>query len=61
VPHVIDAVTNHVSGQSVVHRTYNHAQYHTEKAAALALWAEHVMAIVSGRVASLVPLRRATP
>ena len=61
VPHVIDAVTNHVSGQSVVHRTYNYAQYRAEKAAALALWAERVMAIVGGRPASLVPLRRATP
>lgn len=58
-PHIIDAVTNHVSGQSIVHRTYNYAQYRNEKRQALDRWAEHVMAIVNGSRSNITPLRRA--
>ena len=36
---------------------YNKAAYRTEKAAALALWAEHVLALVEGRPAKIVSLR----
>jgi integrase len=53
-PHVIEAVINHISGhKGGVAGIYNKATYSQEKIAALARWAEHVMALVEGRV----PLR----
>lgn len=45
-PHVVEAVLNHVSGhKSGVAGIYNRAAYASEKRAALALWASHVMAL----------------
>jgi integrase len=58
-PHIIDAVTNHISGQSIVSRTYNWAKYRAEKRQALDRWAEHVVAIVERRHSKITPLRRA--
>lgn len=59
-PHVVEAVLNHVSGHKAgVAGTYNHAAYQKEKTAALTLWAEHLMAAVSGKPAKVVPLRNA--
>jgi integrase len=58
-PHIIEAALNHASGHRAgVAGIYNRATYEREKAAALALWAEHLMAIVEGRKAALVPLHR---
>jgi integrase len=58
LPHVIEAVLNHVSGHKAgVAGIYNRATYLTEKTAALTLWAEHLMAAVSGTSAKVVPLR----
>jgi integrase len=46
LPHVIEAVLNHVSGHRAgVAGVYNRALYSAEKRAALALWSEHLMAI----------------
>jgi integrase len=46
-PHVIEAVINHVSGSKAsVAGIYNKSTYEREKTAALALWGEHVMALV---------------
>jgi hypothetical protein len=60
VPHVIEAALNHVSGHKHgVHGIYNRATYEPEKARALALWAEHVVAVVDGRKSKVVPLHRA--
>ena len=57
-PHVVEAVLNHVSGhKGGVAGVYNRATYATEKAAALALWAEHVLAVVEGRPVKVVSLR----
>jgi integrase len=57
-PHIIEAVMNHVSGHKAgVAGVYNRAVYEREKRQALDLWAEHVMALVEGRVASVVQLR----
>lgn len=57
-PHVIEAVLNHVSGtRSGVGSVYNKSTYEREKAAALGLWAEHVLAIVEGRASKVVTLR----
>jgi integrase len=59
-PHIVEAVLNHVSGhKGGVAGIYNRATYDKEKREALNLWAEHVMATVEGRAATLVPLKRA--
>jgi integrase len=59
-PHIIEAVLNHVSGhKGGVAGIYNRATYDKEKREALNLWAEHITALVEGRKASVVPLRRA--
>jgi integrase len=59
-PHIIEAVLNHVSGhKGGVAGIYNRATYDKEKREALNLWAEHVMATVEGRTATVVPLKRA--
>ncbi|KQP11347.1 hypothetical protein ASF28_10025 [Methylobacterium sp. Leaf99] len=48
LPHVVEAVVNHVTGpaKSGVAGVYNRAAYATEKRAALAHWAEHLLALV---------------
>jgi integrase len=57
-PHIVEAVLNHISGhKGGVSGVYNKAAYRTEKAAALVLWAEHVLAVVEGRPAKIVSLR----
>jgi integrase len=57
-PHIVEAVLNHISGhKGGVAGVYNKAAYAAEKAAALALWAEHVLAVVEGRPAKIVSLR----
>jgi integrase len=59
-PHIIEAVLNHVSGhKGGIAGVYNRATYDREKREALNLWAEHVMATVEGRAATVVPLKRA--
>lgn len=62
LPHVVEAVVNHVSGEAKrgVAGRYNHAQYNPEKRQALDRWAEHVMALVAGEPSRVVPLRRET-
>jgi hypothetical protein len=52
-PHVIEAVLNHYSGHRVrVAGIYNKSPYEQAVKAALALWAEHVLAVVEGRGAT---------
>jgi integrase len=59
-PHIVEAVLNHVSGhKGGVAGIYNRAAYSDEKRKALALWGEHVTALVEGRTATVVPMRRA--
>ena len=59
-PHVIEAILNHVSGhKSGIAGVYNLATYAAEKAQALALWADHVLALVEGRESNVTTLRRA--
>jgi integrase len=54
-PHVAELVINHVKkGMAGVYDTYS---YQGEIAAALALWADHVIAAVDGRATNIVPLR----
>jgi integrase len=60
LPHVIEAVLNHVSGQRAgVAGIYNRALYKAEKAQALAKWATHVLALAKGKQSNVTPLRRA--
>jgi integrase len=48
-PHVIEAVLNHQSGHRAgVAGTYNRSRYEREVRSALALWADHVRALVEG-------------
>ena len=59
LPHVIEAVLGHVSGHKAgVAGIYNRAEYGAEKAAALTLWAEHLMAAVEERESKIAALKR---
>jgi integrase len=58
-PHIIESVLNHVGGhKGGIAGVYNRAAYGEEKRKALNLWAEHVLATVEGRAATVVPMRR---
>ncbi len=47
LPHVIEAVLNHVSGHKAgVAGVYNRASYAAEKREALEMWASHVTALI---------------
>jgi integrase len=57
LPHVIEAVLNHVSGhKSGVAGVYNRASYEREVRAALLVWADHLESIVHGAERKIVPL-----
>jgi integrase len=57
-PHIVEAVLNHISGaKASVAGVYNRAAYAAQKKAALERWAAHIEGIVSGRPATIVPLR----
>ena len=59
LPHVVEAVLNHVSGfKAGVAGNYNWAAYKPEKKTALERWAAHVKGLVSGRPANVVPMAR---
>ena len=58
-PHVIEAVLNHVSGHRAgVAGIYNRSTYEREKAVALDLWADRLMAIIEGRDSNVLTLQR---
>jgi hypothetical protein len=49
MPHVIEAVLNHQSGHKRGPAgVYNRSRYEREVRAALALWADHIRALVDG-------------
>jgi integrase len=55
-PHIIEQVLNHASGHKRgVAGVYNRSPYAKEVKAALALWAEHVRALVTGEARKVVP------
>jgi integrase len=54
-PHVAELAINHT--KTTIVATYDKYRYEAEVAAALAKWAEHMMAIVEGRKSKVVPLR----
>jgi integrase len=58
-PHILAAVANHApAGTMGVTAVYNRFKYGAEARQALALWAGHVVALVEGRAANVVPLAR---
>jgi integrase len=59
-PHVVEAVLGHVGHQAGTPGRYNRATYREEKARALTLWADHLLAVVEGRESNVVALRAAT-
>jgi integrase len=61
LPHVVEAILNHVSGhKGGVAGIYNRSLYKNEKAKALAVWAEHVLAIARGdKGSNVTPIHRA--
>jgi integrase len=57
-PHIIEAALNHISGaRAGVAGVYNRAAYLPEKKAALERWADHIEGLVSGKAATVTPLR----
>jgi integrase len=59
VPHIIEAVLNHQSGhKGGIAGVYNRSSYEREVRAALALWADHIRAIVQGGERRVVPFSR---
>lgn len=59
-PHIIEAVINHRSGHKAgVAGIYNRATYEPEIQRALALWADHLLAIVENRESNVTALKRA--
>ncbi len=59
-PHIIEVILNHVSGfRAGVAGIYNRQAYEAEKRTALALWADHLLAIVNGRESNVMLLQSA--
>jgi integrase len=56
-PHIAELCINHA--QKSIQAVYDKHRYEREIKAALALWAQHVAAIVEGRARKVVPLRGA--
>ena len=60
LPHIVEAVLNHVSGhKGGVAGIYNRATYEKDKRDALIRWADWLLGIVEGRKGTITPLRRA--
>ena len=56
-PHIVEECLNHAGARRGVAGVYNRWTYHPQKAAALARWAEHLLAIVEERPAAGLSLR----
>src|SRR5262249_21998510 len=58
-PAHVEACLNHLSGvKSGVAGVYNVHHYLPEKRVALARWADHVIGLVEGKAATVVPMKR---
>jgi integrase len=59
-PHIVESVLNHVSGHKEgVAGRYNHATYLAQMSRALAMWADHVQSVVTGKPAKVRAIRAA--
>jgi integrase len=56
-PHIAELAVNHVKGG--IQAVYDKYRYQCEINAALALWADHVAAVIEGRESNITVLRRA--
>ena len=57
MPHVVEAILNHQSGHKAGPAgVYNLSKYQNEVRRALAMWSEHVLALVEGRKSNVVSL-----
>jgi integrase len=59
LPHVVEAVLNHVGQRAGVAGTYNRAAYLNEMRHALLRWADHLQSVVEAGEHKIVPLKRA--
>jgi hypothetical protein len=55
-PHIVESILGHVGHQAGTAGRYNLALYRKEKAAALVLWAEHLLALIEGAPSKVVLL-----
>jgi hypothetical protein len=55
-PHVAERTLNHITGG--VEAVYDRYRYAGEMAAALALWADHVLAVVENRKTNIAVLKQ---
>jgi integrase len=59
-PHVVEAVLNHQSGHKAgIAGIYNRSNYQREKRIALAMWEDHIRALVEGDERKVIPLSTA--
>jgi integrase len=59
-PHHVESILNHVSGhKDGVAGRYNHATYLAQMSRALAMWADHVQSVVTGKPAKVRAIRAA--
>jgi integrase len=59
-PHIVETILNHQSGhKDGVAGTYNRSIYEAEVRAALAMWCDHVTALVSGKPRKITAIRPA--
>jgi integrase len=59
-PHVIEQILNHQTGtRNAIARKYNKSVYEREVRAALALWADHIAALTSGKPRKIAAMRAA--
>jgi integrase len=56
-PHIAERVLNHVKGG--IEAVYDKYRYESEMRNALAMWADHVEAVVNGTESNVIPLRKA--
>jgi hypothetical protein len=58
LPHVADQILGHIGPHKRgVQGVYNRADYWTQCVRAMALWGEHLRAIIEGREPKIVPLQ----
>jgi integrase len=58
LPHIADQILGHIGPhKSGVQGVYNRATYWPQSVEAMALWGEHLRAIVEGRTPKVIPLR----
>jgi integrase len=58
-PHIVEAILNHVSGHKAgVAGTYNRAKYLQPMKTALAMWADHIRALIDGSERKVVQFAR---